>query len=326
MSGARVLVTGGLGVNGAWVVRELLERGDVPISLDAREDLALVADVAGEFERRTGDVTDVDAMAALLRDAAVDRIAHLAVVLPAERDPFLGYTVNAHGTAAVLEAARRQGVERVVLASSKAVFGTVTGEHGPPTYRPLAEDDLPFGVLPKMPVYSASKAFGEHVAAHYREAFGMSVLALRFSTIFGPGKQARHGGIGVLSQIVENAVAGAGTVVASGAEAHDDLVYVRDVARSLVAACRVEDPEHWTFHIGSGTLTALRDYCAIVRAEIAPVEIALQPGHDYLATGDIYPFMDIGRARRELGYEPAYTVRDGIADYVRHLDLMETFA
>src|SRR4051812_48870381 len=252
MSGRRVLVTGGLGVNGAWVVRTLLERGDAPISLDARDDLALVADIAGEFERHTADVTHVDRLTALLEEARVDCVAHLAIVLPSERDPFLGYTVNAHGTVAVLEAARRAGVGRVVLASSKAVLGTVTGRYGPPAYHPLAEDDLPYGVLPSMPVYSASKVFSEQAAAFYRDQLGLQVLALRFSTIYGPGKQARHGGIGILSRIVENAVAGEGTVVPAGAGARDDLVYVRDVAQSIVAACAAGDPEHSTFHVGSG--------------------------------------------------------------------------
>lgn len=187
----------------------------------------------------------------------------------------------------------------------------------------MAEDDLPFSVVPRMPVYSASKIFSEQVAEHYRDAFKLPVLALRFATIFGPGKQARHGGIGVLSRIVEGAVAGEGTVVPAATDAHDDLVYVRDVARSLVAACLVPTPRNWTFNIGSGQLTSLSDFCEIVREEVAPVDFVLEPGQDYLGTGPVYPFMDISRARAELGYEPAYSVREGIRDYVAILTARE---
>jgi UDP-glucose 4-epimerase len=320
VSGKRVLVTGGLGVNGASVVRELLARGHEPISLDARDDTSLVADVAAEFERRQGDVADVEGMARLLEEAALDSVIHLAIVLPAERDPFLGYRVNAFGTVAMLEAARRVGVERFVLGSSKAVFGPVTGSFAPPESAPLAEEGLPYALVPRMPVYSASKIFSEQVAAHYREAFGLSVLALRFATIFGPGKQARHGGIGILSAIVENALAGEGTVVPAAAQAQDDLVYVRDVATSLLDACFAPEPAaHWTFNIGSGRLTSISEFCETVREEIAPVEISLEPGDDYLGTGPVYAFMDISRARAELGYKPNFTVREGIRDYAAAL-------
>lgn len=312
----RVLVTGGLGVNGAWVVRELLDSGHTPVAFDARDDTALVADIADEFDRVKGDVTDLGALKSLLSGCSFDAVIHLAALLPAESDPYLGYRVNALGTVTVLEASRAEGVGRVVHASTKAVFGEVTGPYGPPELRALAEEDLPYNVIPSMPVYSASKIFSEHAVRQYRDAYDMSVLALRFATIYGPGKQARHGGIGVLSQIVENAVDGRGTAVTEGAEAQDDLVYVRDVARSLVSACAAAEPAHWTLNIGSGRLTSLADFCEVVRDEAGPVEISLGSGWDYLGTGPIYPFMDITRARAELGWEPRYSVRDGVRDYV----------
>src|ERR1700742_4972685 len=110
----KVLLTGGLGVNGSWVVRELLARGDVPITVDAHDDMALVADIAGEFEHHVLDVLDVEGLAELASRLQPERIVHLAAVIAAgETGPYLGYSGNAQGAVAGLEAGRRADVARV---------------------------------------------------------------------------------------------------------------------------------------------------------------------------------------------------------------------
>jgi UDP-glucose 4-epimerase len=302
-------------VNGAVVVRALLDAGHEPVVADRSGDASLLADLAGEFALHEVDVVDLDRLSALLDAERVDAVAHLAALIAAaEQDPYAGFTVNAHGTAVALEAARRAGVGRFVFTSSKGAYGEIQPPHGHPEFVPLTEDH-PRGVLRRFPVYSRCKIFSEDVGLHYREQFGTEFLALRFATIYGPGKQARHGGIGVLSEIVENAAAGRGTTVAAGAEAKDDLVYVRDVAAAVLAALGAPAPADWTFNVGSGRLSPLADFAAAVRAEVAAVPIELGPGWDYLGLGSTYALMDISRARAQLGYEPAFDLAAGVRDY-----------
>lgn len=310
----KVLVTGGLGVNGAWVVRELLQAGHEPVSVDNREDLSLVHDVANEFAHHLGNVLEVDELSALCMRERIDCIAHLAAIVGADEDPYLGFSVNAQGTVAVLEAARRAGVRRVVFTSSKAVYGPIRGEYAYPTYQPLPEDH-PRATFPAMWVYSASKLLSEEAGRLFGERYGLEFVALRFSTIFGAGKKARHGPIGVLSQIVENAMLGEGTTIPAGGDERDDMVYVKDVARGIVAAIATPALESWAFNIGSGRLASLEQFSRSVKQEIADVEISVGPGRNYLQLPDTYCLLDISRARTELGYEPTFNLDHAVRDY-----------
>jgi UDP-glucose 4-epimerase len=319
----RILVTGGLGVNGAWVVRELLGRGHVPISLDAREELILVADVANEFQRETGDILDVTAVKDLLQRERIDAIAHLAIFAPPESDPYRGYLVNGQGTVAMLQASTEAAVQRFVYTSSKAVYGPLNGQWGYPTYKPVTEDH-PLAVHPSIPVYSAAKRYSEEAGCAFADRYGLEFIALRFSTIYGPGKQARHGPMGVLSRIVENALCGSGTDVDTGADELDDLVYVRDVASSIAQACEVGRPSDRAFNIGSGRLSSVKDFAGAVQRELADVPIRVGPGLRYMGIPDTYCLMDIARAKEQLGYIPRFSLEAGIADYasaVRRLGL-----
>lgn len=315
----RVLVTGGLGVNGAWVMRELLQQGHQAISVDNRDDVSLVSDIVDDVTRQIADIRDLDQLTNLFLNERVECVAHLAAVIAAEENPYLGFGINAHGTVTVLEAARRAGVPRVVFTSSKAVYGSIEGEYGYPTYRPIAEDH-PRAPFPPLPVYSASKLLSEDAGRFYRDRYGLEFAALRFATIFGPGKLARHGPIGVLSQVVENATLGKPTAVESGADERDDVVYVRDVAQAIVRACTAPRLDSWAYNVGSGRVVSLQDLAASVKRQINDVEITIGPGLDYMGLGKTYGRLDISRAQRELGYAPRFDLDAGVADYVATME------
>lgn len=308
----KVVVTGGLGVIGSWVVRELLEAGHRPVAFDNREDIALVDDIAGDFERRFGDIRDLDALASLF--AGADVVAHFAARLPAEADPYEGYSINALGPVAVFEAARRAGVERVVWASAKAIYGDLSGPYGYPTYEPVPETH-PRGVLPTAPVYSSSKMLAETAAEHFAGAFGITIVALRFATIFGPGKMVRHGGTGLVTAIVEAALGGRPVAIAQGAEECDELIYVRDVARGTVAACLADTCPSTVYNVGSGQLLSMPELAAMTADAIGPLDFEIGPGRDPFEIGQMYGRLDSTRAKVELGYRPAWTIDAAIRDY-----------
>ena len=112
-----ILLTGGLGVNGAWVTRKLVERGYRPVVLENRIDTSLVGDgIAGKIDLVEADITDLDALLRIFEQYKIQRVVHMAALITGIQTELLkGFEVNATGTVKVLEAASKAGVERVRL-------------------------------------------------------------------------------------------------------------------------------------------------------------------------------------------------------------------
>jgi UDP-glucose 4-epimerase len=120
-----ILVTGGLGVNGAWVTGKLVERGYRPVVLENRIDVSLVGEeIANQVELVEADVTELGALIRIFERHKIQRVVHMAALITGIQEELLkGFDVNAAGTVKVLEAAARTGVERVVFTSSRAAYG-----------------------------------------------------------------------------------------------------------------------------------------------------------------------------------------------------------
>ena len=185
----RVLLTGGYGCIGSWLVRHLLERGDQVWIYDLKEDLRRLRMVLRDDQLKQvpyiqGDVTDLEHLKATLRDQAISHVVHLAgLQVPTCRaNPLLGAEVNVLGTLAVFEAVRelQAQVQRLIYASSAAVFGPP--ENYPPG--PLA-DDVP---LTPTTHYGYFKCCNEGNARVYFQDHGLSSIGLRPWTVFGVGR------------------------------------------------------------------------------------------------------------------------------------------
>jgi nucleoside-diphosphate-sugar epimerase len=188
-SDVRVLLTGGYGFIGAWIVRNLLERGDLVWIYDLREDprrlrLILSEEEVGRVGFVPGDVTDLAALQATLDRHAITHVVHLAgLQVPTCRaNPILGAKVNVLGTLAVFEAVRAAGaqVQRLVYASSAAVFGPP--EKYPPG--PLGDDVQMFPATH----YGYFKCCNEGNARIYYQDHGLSSVGLRPWTVYGVGR------------------------------------------------------------------------------------------------------------------------------------------
>ena len=321
----RILVTGGLGVNGCWVVRDLLETGHEPVVFDVRPDFTLLRDLTGDFAFVEGDAASAEQLTAACEAHRVKRVCHLAAVYPdaADADPARGFAVNALATVHVLEAARKTGADRVVFTSSIGALSPMTDEHLEPEMKPVDET---FPAYPTGSVYGAAKAASELMGIQYQRLYGLKFAALRFAAIYGPGKGAeRHGSHNVIwTEMIENAIAGRPTVVPHGGDQRLDLTYARDVARSVALACLADDFESSVFHIGSGRTYTLRDFADGVRAAIPGARIEVGPGLDPRGLGPRgYYALDISRARRELGYEPLYDPEKAARDWAEWTDRLE---
>ncbi len=312
----RILVTGGLGVNGSWITRLLLERGHEPVVFENREDLTLVPDIAGQFPLVIGDILDLEALERACREFGVSRVIHLAALMPGASQEYLlhGFQVNAVGALNVFEAARRAGCERVVFTSSKSAYGRIPeGPHGHPRYEPLREDHPCDPVI----AYDIGKLAAEVMGRNYQADYGLQFTALRFGTIYAPGKLARHGRMGIHSWMIENAMAGTPTTVEFGGDQVDDVMYVHDVATGTVLAALVDNAPSPIYNIASGQGNTVKQFADAIRVVVPDAEISIGEGLDYLGMGiNYYSVSDIALARRELGYEPAYDPVAGITSYI----------
>ena len=314
----RVLVTGGLGVIGVRVVRKLLERGIQPVVCDFRPDFSLLPDLEGRFEFVAGDVTDFGSVSRLVREQHIERIVHLAAFIDPDMGKlaFRSFNVNTLGTVNLLEAARLAGITRFVHASSRGVYGETPHGVGGPGYIPLDEDH------PKHPVsaYDVTKLAAEEMGKLYRVLHDIEFAALRFAGIYGPGKQARHGKMSLRSRLVEDPVAGKPVRLERGGDQLDDIIYVDDVAESLVLAATAKRLNHATYNIGSGKGQTLRQLADAVRAAVPEADIEVGPGLNPMGFDvHYYAILDISRARDDLGYAPRFGLAEGVRDYVRSL-------
>ncbi|MCE9534128.1 MAG: NAD-dependent epimerase/dehydratase family protein [Planctomycetes bacterium] len=249
----RVLITGGYGFIGAWIIRNLLAQGDEVWVYDLKEDPRRLRAIMPEAEVRKvvfvpGDVTDLPRLQKALADFRISHIIHLAgLQVPTCRvNPILGAQVNVIGTLTVFEAIRLAGdqIKRLVYASSSAVLGP------PEKYPkgPLADD---VKLLPSTH-YGHFKICNEGNAAIYFQENGISSIGLRPWTVYGVGRD-----LGMTSEPTK-----AIKSVAINRPYHisyggwQDLQYVDDVARIFVRCLMQPDQGAKSYNI-RGTVVDL---------------------------------------------------------------------
>jgi nucleoside-diphosphate-sugar epimerase len=227
----RVLLTGGYGCIGSWIVRNLLERGDQAWIYDLKEDPRRLRLILSDEQVRQvafvpGDVTDLAGLRAAIGKHRITHIVHLAgLQVPTCRaDPMLGARVNVVGTLAVFEAVRQsQGqVQRLVYASSAAVFG-------PPEQYPKGPlaDDVP---LKPTTHYGYFKCCNEGNARIYYQDHGLSSIGLRPWTVYGVGRD--FGMTSEPTKAIKSMALGRPYHITYGG--WQDLQFVDDVAKVFV--------------------------------------------------------------------------------------------
>lgn len=317
----RIFVTGGCGVNGSWVVRDLIQQGYDVTVFDHSADFSLLSDLRSDFEFIAGDIRDGALLSRVVHERRPSAIAHLAALVgyPGGRpDPRHVIEVNAGGTTNVLDAALLGDVPRVVFTSSKGAYGEVGAPYTSPEYRPLPEDQVGRPFPPSfLSMYGYAKVLSEGMGLNYHAAFGLEFVALRFATICAPGKLARHGPMSIHSRLIENAMLKRPTHIAQGGEERDDIVYVKDVAQGVLRALNHREVKAGIYNIGQQKGFTLHEMADAVRSCISDADITIGPGLDFMGLGlNGYNVLDIGKARRELGYEPKFSLPEMVGDYI----------
>ncbi len=309
-----LLITGGMGFIGLHTARAFLDAGEDVVITRFRtwREPSFIKD---EYGKRV-IVESLDATSPfdcidLVKKHKVDGIVHLAVpglgALSAAED----FRVNTLGLINILEAGRINGVRRVSIASSVAVYSGV--KEGP------MREDMPLPLAATNPT-EAFKKTDEVLGGHYADRTGLDVKFLRISGIWGP---LYHSMSNLPSRMVHGALKG-GTVDLSGgrggvpfAEDTGDMCYVKDCAKGIVAVHQAPTLQHRSYNVSAGVATsngALRD--AVLQA-VPGVQIALKDGKGPGFKPNAQ--LDLTRTTGETGYKPDYDVVKGVADYVAWL-------
>ncbi len=315
----RVLVLGASGVMGIPVVDELKRAGHEVTAADLCIDEEPATGQGTRPSRVICDVTDAVNVRAVFDLVQPDVAVHLAALVSFPQisgDPVAALAVNGAGALHVYEAARNSGCARVVLASSKAVYGNIAGSFGPPEFQPVPES---FAYRP-VNIYDALKCMAEVMGQVAARRGDFEFTALRFGTIVGPGKQVRHGNSSIFSRIVEAAWAGDPVSIERGATQVDDLVYVRDCVQAVRLSVEVARLESLAYNVARGELVSVNQFAEAVRHAIPQAQISVGPGDNWNGGSTSYrAVLDIERARSELGFSPRYDVPAMVDDYVSWL-------
>jgi nucleoside-diphosphate-sugar epimerase len=308
---ARYLVTGASGCIGAWTMKLLLEDGVDAIGADLAPDVRRLRIVAGDGAAADArlvalDITDRDAVRALVEAERITHIIHLAALqLPFCRaDPVRGSQVNVTGTINVFEAAvaAPARVRSVVYASSAAVFGAaVMYPDG------LVHDDSP--LYPSTSIYGVFKQANEWSAKVYAGSHGLLTVGLRPFVVYGPGRD--QGVTSGPSAAILSAVAGVPFHIPYGG--HNLFHFGEDVARAFIGASRADVTGAPALNIGGRRATVAEFIDALV--EVVPEASSL-----ITSEPDELPFpskADDAGLKRLVGGSMHVTLQEGITRSVR---------
>jgi len=307
---ALYLVTGGAGFIGSHLVAALAARGDRVRVLDdlstgQRGNLAPL-EVGGirsgaPVELVEGDVADPRAVREACRGAAgVFHEAAQVSVPQSVRDPVRSYEINALGTLRVLEAARQEGVGRVVFAASSAAYGDTET-------LPKVESMAPSPLSP----YAAGKVAGEHLLAVYARVFGLHTVSLRYFNVFGPRQRDDSPYTGVIAIFARALLEGRAATIYGDGEQTRDFNYVENVVQANLRAMERDLEPGVVINVGSGESLSVNALHSAM-AELTGRQIA--PRHEPPRAGDVrHSAASLDRARELLGYAPAVGWREGLA-------------
>lgn len=299
----RILVTGGAGFIGSHIVEHFHREHEVIVIDNLRTGYRRNIEGLNHTFHQVS-VTERAKLFPLFE--GVDRVFHLAAMISVPESlekPAECVEINTQGTLNVLEASREHGVERVVFASSAAVYGD-----NPEV--PKREDMLP---EPKSP-YAVTKLDGEYYMRIFEDEWGVGAGPLRFFNVFGPRQDPRSQYAAAIPIFIHRALRGEDIMVYGDGTQVRDFVYVKDVVQACVLAaekggpvCNVARGEHITIN-------------EIARQIIELTGSSSKLAHTAPRPGDIHTsFADISRLR-SLGYVPEPDQRASLEATIRFFE------
>ena len=311
-----VIVTGAAGFVGMHTVQRLLDRGETVVGVDnfntyydpaLKPARAARLEASPDFRMVRMDISDAEALAALVRDSGAKRIVHLAAqagVRYSIENPFAYQKANLAGHLSVLEAARHNEIEHLVYASSSSVYGD----------RPLEGSGFSETDPTSAPVslYAATKKANELMSHSYARLYGLPLSGLRFFTVYGPWGRPDMAYFSFTRKIL----AGEPIEVFGQGRMARDFTFVEDIVDGIVGVLDRPPPgdQPRILNIGDSRPIGLMDMISTLESALGREAIKImkpmQPG-DVTAT-----FANVSALRALTGYDPKVKLEDGIPRFV----------
>ena len=304
------LVTGGTGLIGSHIVRDLVRDGENVVVFDLSPDLPALGRLLcqEEIKRKVivirGDITDYSLLLNTLKQHQIDVVIHLAGILQADADanPLLAVKVNCEGTVNIFETSKLSNVKKVIWASTSSVFGTASMY--PYEFLPNDAPHYPLSV------YGATKSFCERMADFYTKQNDMDIIGLRYVMVFGPGQLRSSGAIIMRELMYKPAVGQPGLVPSPGMLG---WMYVDDAARTAILACKAPKTKTKAFSI-MGYIHTVEEVAGFIKEIIPDADISIASA-SIAAGGQTWKY-DTSRIEEELGYRPIWTMKQAVRETI----------
>jgi len=313
----RVVLTGGAGFIGSHLAEALLRLGCQLTIVDKLDEFyspawkqANLDEIrrVGEFQFFPADICDVVQIREILSKARPDLIIHLAAragVRPSIEQPHLYERVNIAGTLTLLDLCRELKIPQFIFGSSSSVYGASS-------HAPFSEEEI---ALRPISPYAATKLAGESLAYTYAHLFGLSVVCLRFFTVYGP-RQRPDLAIHKFTALIE---AGKPIPIFGDGSTGRDYTYIHDIVAGVLAAMDYEvgfdsRVPFEVFNLGNSHPVKLRQLVELLEEATGKKAIVEQKP---VQSGDVpLTWAEISKAGRLLGYQPRTQLTDGLQQFV----------
>jgi nucleoside-diphosphate-sugar epimerase len=309
---SRILVTGGAGFIGSHLVDRLID-AEADVTVLDNLDTGRMENIVQHKQNRNfhfvkGDVRDFGVVKRLVND--MDAVVNLAAIASVQRsveDPLLVNDVNLKGTLNLLKASVDSGVKRFVQASSAAVYGDAQK-------LPVREDFVPMPLSP----YAVSKLAADNYTVVFNQIYGLETVCLRFFNVYGP-RQANNPYSGAITIFTNELLDNRAPRIFGDGEQTRDFVFVKDVISAVMLALSEKEAVGEVFNVASGKATTINKIVRVLQ-KLTGKE-AVKPVYEAPREGDIrYSYADVEKARRRLGYEPVFSLEEGLKELVSYVN------
>ncbi len=296
----KCIVTGGAGFIGSHIVDRLIEDGNEVISLDNESATSNEEFYWNPQAHKTVlDICDYDKIEPLFK--GVNCVFHLAAearIQPAIKNPCKASATNVLGTCNVLQAARENGVDRVIYSSTSSAYGL--------TNTPPLTEDMPNDCLNP---YSVTKVSGEELCKMYTKLFGLKTLTLRYFNVYGERQPIKGQYAPVVGIFLCQTEAGEPMTIVGDGLQRRDFTYISDVVDANMLAMNSKSVSIWgqTCNIGTGKNHSVLELAKMIGTKYIHIPERLGEARVTLA--------DITKARSVLDWEPKVQLEDWIKEY-----------
>jgi nucleoside-diphosphate-sugar epimerase len=300
----KYVVTGGAGFIGSHI-SEALAAGDHEVIIIDDLSSGRIGNIRHLLDSNNvtfhrGSITDLPFLRRHIR--GIDGIFHQAAFVSVPRsiaDPIRNHEINITGTLNVLTTARDGGVQKVILASSAAVYGNLPGL---PKHEEMPVD-------PRSP-YALAKLTGEYYGRLFSRLYGVQTIALRYFNVYGPRQDPRSDYAAVIPKFIHRLMNGEPPVIYGDGEQTRDFVFVSDVVQANIRA--MQSDARGVFNVASGHGTSVNELAEKI---VALTGHRMSAVHEKGREGEVkHSVADIRKAKESFGFLPLYGFEQGLLE------------